>query len=288
MSKKREDVRIGLGIIAFDDTCHLKSIIAEIRDLCDCVVICLQRESWHGDPIEQSVIDYVDGLKHEGFVDDIIWFESVNDYPDDDPAKPRMIETDKRNFLLDFLQGKGCTHAQVIDSDEFYDHDDYKNAIDVILSNDEISVSYCQYINYYRDYSHVLVWPFLCYVPFISEIGYRFDFKKGMFDKPSDPTRRYALGENDKYCILSFSLVKMHHLSWIRKDIRSKIKNWSANRYFKGIDGLEDRIIDRYENYEDGQNAIILFFVPENNVVVNRLPDQYINPKFSLMEDIDR
>ena len=63
MAKKREDIKIGLGIIAFDDTCHLKSIVAEIRDLCDEIVVCLQKESWHGDTIEDSVIEYVNELK---------------------------------------------------------------------------------------------------------------------------------------------------------------------------------------------------------------------------------
>lgn len=288
MAKKREDIKIGLGIIAFDDTCHLKSIVAEIRDLCDEIVVCLQKDSWHGDPIEDSVIEYVNELKSEKYIDDIIWFESINDYPDDDPAKPRMIETDKRNFVLDFIQEKGCTHGHIIDSDEFYDHDDYKTAIDVILESKDVHVTYCQYINYYRDYSHVLVWPFLCYVPFISEIKYRFDFKNGSFDKPSDPTRRYHLDSGEKYCILAYRIVKMHHLSWIRKNIEEKIKNWSAKKYFKNIDELKERIIERYNNYKDGQNAIILFNTPNNNVVVNRLTEQYINPKFSILEGIEK
>jgi len=282
---ERKDAKIGLGIIAFDDTCHLKSIISEIKDLCDEIVICLQRTSWHGDPIEQGVVDFVNNLLETKFVDDVIWFESNNNYDDNDPAKPRMIETDKRNFLLDFMESKGCTHAQVIDSDEFYDHDDYKLAVDIILEND-IKVSYCQYVNYYRDYSHVLVWPFLCYVPFVSDIHYRFDFKNGSFDKPSDPTRRYRLNEKEKYCILSFKTIKMHHLSWIRKNIEEKIRNWSAKKYFGNTESLENDIIERYNNYKDGQNAIILFNTPEYNVVVNKLPDCYIKPKYSLLEDL--
>ena len=199
-----------------------------------------------------------------------------------------MIESDKRNFVLDFIQEKGCTHGHIIDSDEFYDHDDYKKAIDVILESKDVHVTYCQYINYYRDYSHVLVWPFLCYVPFISEIKYRFDFKNGSFDKPSDPTRRYHLDSGEKYCILAYRIVKMHHLSWIRKNTDEKIKNCSAKKYFKNIDEPKERIIERYNNYKDGQNAIILFNTPNNNVVVNRLTEQYINPKFSILEGIEK
>ena len=288
MPKNRKDVKIGLGIIAFDDTFHLKNIISEIRDLCDVIVICLQKKSWHGEDINQCVIDYVNNLKDEKFIDDIIWFDNTNDYPDDNPAKPRLIETDKRNYILDFLESKGCTHAHIIDSDEFYDHDDYKNAIDLILKMDNITVTYCQYVNYYRDYLHVLVWPFLCYVPFISDIKYRFDFEKGNFDKPSDPTRRYLMQEGEQYSIFSFKVIKMHHLSWIRKNIEDKIKNWSAKKYFENYDELKEKIIDRYNNYKEGQNAIIMFGTPYNNAVVNKLTYAYIHPKYSIIEDIDK
>ena len=49
--------KLGLGIIAFEGTEHLKSIIYEIKDYCDVVVICLQKTSYHGDPIKQEDID---------------------------------------------------------------------------------------------------------------------------------------------------------------------------------------------------------------------------------------
>ena len=276
--------KLGLGIVAFDDTCHLKNMVSEVRDLCDVIVICLQKLSYHGDPIKDSVIDYVTGLQNDGLVDHIIWFENTEKKEQCKEA-PRLIETDKRNFILDFLERDcGCSHSMVTDSDEFYDHDDFYNAKQLINTVDDIHVTYCQYINYYRDYQHVMVWPFLCYVPFITEAKYRFDFHRGSLDKPSDPTRRYVIeGENGGYCILSFELIKMHHLSWIRKNIEDKINNWSSKLYFD-MDSLKDKIIDRYNNYKDGLNAIIMFNVPEHEVVVNKLPDQYIHPKYSLLD----
>jgi hypothetical protein len=76
----------------------------------------------------------------------------------------------------------------------------------------------------------------------------------------------------------------MHHLSWIRKDIESKIDNWSSKRYFDNFDELKKRIIDRYNNYKDGLNAVIMFGTPDNEVIVNVLPKQYINPKFSMLD----
>ena len=276
--------KLGLGIVAFDDTIHLRNITAEIRDLCDVILICLQKTSYHGDPINQEIVEQCEKLQNDGLVDKIVWFEEKEiTIEHEERETPRLIETDKRNFILDCLEAEGCTYAHVIDSDEFYDHDDYQKAKEVVYGNPELHVTYCEYLNYYRDYCHVMVWPYRCFVPFITEIGYKFDFKNGSFDKPSDPTRRYRIDkEGAKYCIFNFKTVKMHHLSWIRTNIEDKIDNWSSRKYFEEYDKLKERIIDRYNNYKDGQNAIIMFATPNNEVVVNKLPAQYIHPKYPL------
>lgn len=278
--------KLGYGVIVFDDVCHLRNMLTEVRDSCDEIVVCLQNESYYGLPINNKIIDHIKVLVEEKLVDDVIWFVPENMHTEEGNSSPRLVETDKRNFILDFLEKEmGCSHSIVVDSDEFYDGEDFSRSKDIIDSSERLKISYCQYINYYRDYRHVMVWPFLCYVPFITESHYRFNFKNGSFDKPSDPTRRYMITQKGEfYSVLFFSVVKMHHLSWIRQDICSKIDNWSSRKYFDNAVGLRDRIIDRYNNYQEGQNAIIMFNVPNYEVVVNRLPNQYINPKYNLTE----
>ena len=279
--------KLGFGIIAFEGTEHVANIIYEVRKSCDVIVVCLQEKSYHGDPIAKEDEDAIMNLKDLGYVDDVIWFNPTNLYESEGAAGPRMVETDKRNYILDFLEKeRGCSHSMVIDSDEFYNKDDFKRAKEIINSNEDIHVTYCQYINYYRDYMHVMLWPYLCYVPFITEASYRFDFKNGSFDKASDPTRRYYIdGENKKYHIIPYNVIKMHHLSWIRKNIEKKLDGWSAKRYFENVKGLRDAILQRYYTYQDGQNAIIMFSVPMYQVVINKLPKQYIHPRFSLFEE---
>lgn len=278
--------KFGFGIVSFEGNEHLKNIISEIRDLCDHIVVCLQKKSYHGDDISEDDVNVVMDLKEKGYVDSVIWFEPKNKYSNenDKGSVPRMIETDKRNFILDYLEfTEKCSHSMVIDSDEFYDHDDFKTGKEFIDKNENIRVSYCRYVNYYRDYEHVMVWPFECFVPFITESKYRFSFKEGNFDRPSDPTRRYRIPEkNGQFSLFSWQAVKMHHLSWIRNNIEGKINSWSAKKLFKNYDELKDKILDRYYNYIDGQNAIIMFNVPEHSVPVNRLPKKYIHPKYRL------
>lgn len=278
--------KLGLGIVAFEGIEHIKNITYELRALIDVIVVCLQKESYHGEPIQQEDIDGAQELLEYGFIDDIIWFEPENKHEESGPAGPRMIETDKRNFLLDYLQNTlGCSHSLIIDSDEFYDKEDFKFTKSYINKNDSIKVTYCQYINYYRDYRHLLVWPFLSYVPFITESSYRFVFNSTHFKKASDPTRRYVINVGDTIVELPFSYIKMHHLSWIRIDITKKLTNWSAKKYFESS-SLEKSILNRYFNYREGQNAIITFNVPNYEVCVNTLPKQYIHPRFKLDEKI--
>ena len=278
--------KLGYGIIVFDDVCHLRNMLTEVRNSCDEIVVCLQNESYYGIPINQKIVQHIKSLIDEKLVDDVIWFVPKELHEHEGPHAPRLVETDKRNFILDYLEHeKGCSHSMVIDSDEYYDREDFERCKGLLNGADNIKVSYCEYLNYYRDYMHVMVWPFRCFVPFITESHYRFDFKNGSFDKPSDPTRRYYIPEKDgQYCVINFKTIKMHHLSWIRQDIRSKIDNWSSRKFFDCFDGLRDRIIDRYENYKDGQNAVIMFKVPNFEVVVTKLQKQYINPKYGLTE----
>lgn len=278
--------KLGMGIIAFEGIEHIKNITYEIRELVDTIVICLQKESYHGEPIHQEDVDLANQLLEYGYVDDIIWFKATDLHTEEGNAGPRWIETDKRNFILDYLENTvKCSHSLVIDSDEFYDKEDFEYAKNLLDKDESARVSYCQYINYYRDYSHVLVWPFLAYVPFITESSFRFHFENGTFTLPSDPTRRYVTDSSVTPKVLAFDIIKMHHLSWIRIDIEKKLHNWSAKRYFQK-DELHNAILNRYYNYVDGQNAIITFNVPNYNVCVNRLPKQYIHPHFYLDEEI--
>ena len=110
--------KLGMGIIAFEGIEHIKNITYEIRELVDTIVICLQKESYHGEPIHQEDVDLANQLLEYGYVDDIIWFEATDLYTEEGNAGPRWIETDKRNFILDYLENTvKCSHSLVIDSD---------------------------------------------------------------------------------------------------------------------------------------------------------------------------
>ena len=61
--------------------------------------------------------------------------------------------------------------------------------------------------------------------------------------------------------------------------------SWFSNKsdaVYLNVKGLREAIIERYDNYVDGQNAIIMFNVPFYQIVVNKLPKQYIHPHYKI------
>lgn len=311
---------IGLGIVAFEGTEHLASIITEFRDIVDYVVIGMQRKSYHGDPIAQEDLDEIFRLKNEDhLVDEILEIEL------DLSKEARIQETDKRNLLIQNIEDHGCSHALIIDSDEYYTHKSILRAVQEIDEHD-YEITYCQYINYYADYKHFLVYPFKqgMYVPFITKTKYRFKFecydyvsghkfRFSDFDRPSDPTRRYTRPfdridivklQNQifrteagvdidwvpqkhftvEYYIFPWETIKMHHLSWVRADITKKMNNWSSKKCFNGYNEIIAKALKTYNEFDhnstEQQTVTLLFNTPNNEVYVKAFPKQYIHPKF--------
>lgn len=292
--------KVGLGIVAFEGTEHLANIITELQDCLDYVSIGLQRKSYHGDPIELIDLNEIIRLRDEDhLVDNIVEIElNMED-------EPRIQETDKRNILIQDAEDHGCSHVIIIDSDEFYSKNSFIKALKEIDDND-YEMTYCQYVNYYHDYKHFLVYPFKdgMYVPFVSKTKYRHSFECQDFPLPSDPTRRYVrpyseivkvkYGDSvyDKkiytvdYHVFPWNTVKMHHLSWIRADIRKKVNMWSSKTCFNNYNDLIDKAVDVYNHFDENstevQKASLLFNTPNHEVMVKAFPKQYIFPKFDI------
>jgi hypothetical protein len=280
--------KLGLGIVAFEGTEHIKNIAYEVRNECDYIVVCLQRKSYVGDDISREDIDECERLLSKKLIDNIIWFEFDNNLNKrakdgvDIREVPRRIEADKRNYIIQHLEDNGCSHAIVVDSDEFYDGTQFKIAKKCINDNDADTVTYCQYVNYWRDYQHYIVWPFKTFVPFISPIRFRYEFRCGCFGFAVDPTRIYKLEIGDSYSIFEWNIVHMNHFSWIRKDIRKKINSWSSKKYF--TQQFLDHVYNKYATWKEYECACVLFGTPGGKMCIEYLGRQYIHPHYRLNE----
>lgn len=279
--------KLGLCVMAFEGSEHLQNILSEIRDLVDIIIIGYQETSYHGDMIDQSDAKTLVSLEKLGLVD--FYYHTVLDTK----KEPRKQETDKRNKLVEFAEQHGCSHVLIIDADEFYTHDSFYNALKEIDEND-YEITYCQYVNYYHDYKHYLIYPFPdgMYVPFVSKTKYRFNFETNDFPHPSDPTRRYVIPNDPatkrkvaEYHIFPWDTIKMHHLSWLRVNIRKKLKAWSSKKCFTNQELLIDKAVYDFEHFDDiikqdNQKVHLVFNTPGNQLNVAEFDKQYIHPKY--------
>lgn len=267
--------------MAFEGSEHIYNIISEIKDLIDIVIIGSQHFSYHKTPINNTDKHIIESLYTDKLCDFIYWFDL------DSSKDPREQETDKRNKLIQIAQDKGASHVLVIDADEFYNHDTFLQALYKIDEND-YDMTYCQYINYYKDYMHYLKYPFKngMYVPFISKSSYRFSFNSTNIRLASDPTRRYIRksdnnGEfTDSLYVFEWNELKMHHLSWIRNNIHNKLVSWSSRQLFNNINDLIDLALYDFYHFDDNtQKVHLIFNTPGNTVEICKFDKQYIHPK---------
>lgn len=253
--------KLSLTINAFDASELLKPLITEIRDQVDHVAAIWQSHSYWKNPIDPEDLAELHRLKEIGLIDELLEFEP------DFSKYSREQECDKRNWGIDLMKQNGSSHILNIDADEFYDADQFR-AAKKLIDQKGYSITYCSYVNYYRDFDHYLVYPFRPFVPFIHSTYFRYTYN-GPAPGPTDPTRRINNPSNLGTYLFTDEELRMGHAAWIRKDIRKKLVNWSAKNHFK--DELIDEAVKRWENWKEGDDAIMLFNVPENAVHVNRL-----------------
>ena len=253
--------KLSLTINAFDASELLEDLITEIRDQVDHVAAIWQKRSYWKNPMSRSDKMELDRLVEMGLINELIEFKpNYTKYS-------REQECDKRNMGIELMKQNGSSHILNIDADEFYDAEQFRYGKNLI-NQKGYGITYCSYVNYYRDFEHYLVYPFRPFVPFIHSTFFRYTYQ-GPAPGPTDPTRRINNPSNLGTYIFTDGELRMGHAAWIRRDIRKKLVNWSAKNHFdKKV--LEDAV-ERWESWKEGDNAIMLFNVPDYNVKVKKL-----------------
>ena len=253
--------KLALTINAFDASEMLETLISEIRDQVDYVVAIYQDRSYCGNPIDPIDMEELNRLHKIKLIDELIKFEP-------DTSKPnREEETVKRNMGIRMMKERGFSHILNIDADELYDPEQFREAKRQINENGW-PITYWSYVNYYKDFEHYLVYPFRPLVPGIHSTYFQYTFQ-GPAPGPTDPTRRIFNPMNIGTYVFPDEVIRMAHGAWIRKNIRKKLENWSAKSHFN--DELIEKAVYQFENWKEGDPAIMLFNVPENSVYVKKL-----------------
>ncbi len=267
--------KLGLVINAFDATELIEPMISNIRDQIDYVAGLWQKKSYWKNPMSKEDMNELKRLHNIGLLDELIEFKpNFTKYS-------REQECDKRNMAIGIAKQKGCSHVMSTDADELYDPQQFKFAKNLI-DKKGYTITYCSYINYYRDFDHYLVYPFRPLVPFIHSTFFRYTYQ-GPAPGPTDPTRRINNPSNIGTYIFTDDELRMQHLAWVRKNIRKKLVNWSAKNHFEKE--LINKAVERWENWKEGEDAIMLFNVPDKSVRVNKLEKRITSIEIPWVEE---
>jgi hypothetical protein len=143
---------------------------------------------------------------------------------------PQHSETDKRNYGLNLARKAGYTHFLSIDSDEFYEPEPFLQAKEMFHMKPDLKGLVCDCQTYFKR-PQLTIGLDTTLVPFIHEItptirhefNPKYPFAWRGRQIMIDPTRQMNINSGIEKIDL-----RMHHLSWVRKDFKLKIRNSTA------------------------------------------------------------
>jgi glycosyltransferase involved in cell wall biosynthesis len=261
--RPKQSFRLGVSYNVFDGTELLRDSILSIRDSVDHISVVYQDISNMGNAGDPGLTDLIMDLVHEGLVDDVMY------YIPDLTQLPSTNEINKRNMGYINSYEHACTHHISMDVDEFYEKEQFREAKKIIYEKDFDS-SACHLLTYYKNNTTIVWPPESYYVPFIYKIRPGLMYSRMVWPVTVDPTRRIAPGN-----IMIFEDIVMHHFSYVRKDLVSKLKNSSANSNF--TPSGTKMVIEHFENWKPGDKALFAPFA--------YFGTRQIDPKFLLTWD---
>lgn len=164
-------------------------------------------------------------------------------------SHPMNSETDKRNFGLQKARELGYTHFLMLDADEFYNPIDFNREKQRFIDNPNLQGLVCASQVYFKSPT-LTIGLDTTRVPFIHKITptLKHEFNKHYpmaWEERQiriDPTRSLNINSG-----VEWSDIVMHHYSYIRKDLRKKVRNSTARANIERSTLIED-----YKNAKEG------------------------------------
>ena len=239
---------VGVAYNVFDGEELLYYSIRSIRELVDYVVVVAQESSNFGNR-NNELRKTINELRTTGLIDLVHWYEPKIDLDENgEIQKTNGIDNEqkKRQIGLDLCATFGCSIFSSMDTDEIYDSNEYRFALKDFIDGGYDS-SFCQMKTYYKKPNWEVYPPENYYVPLFYRIGcntkFTFEFVPP-YPVEIDPSRRIKAGYSRIY---TRDEIQMHHFSYVRKDIESKVRNSSARFSIEE----QDKVIEHFEKIKD-------------------------------------
>lgn len=238
-------MKLGICYMVFDGEELLEFAAKSIRKNVDYISATYQTTSYFGNLADPNLAITMNRLKDSGLIDEIIHFEP------DLSVHPKDNELKLRNIGLEASRKAGCTHHISADVDEFYKSNELEYAKSVMEGDYNYSVA--GLATYYKDPTFLVHPDQNLLVSFIHPVDneYNKDIMYPTFPFHMETTRRFS--KYDKYRVFSKEEIIIHHMSYIRKDIRKKFKNSDNARFYK-----IEKFVNNFENYKLGGRVCLI------------------------------
>lgn len=239
-------------IIHWDDWDLLGHSVGSINPLVDGFVIVASEKSNFGE--NGDSLPFSNDYSYKSWTGNKVNIYGLEPDPKNDA---RTNETAKRQYGLDKARELGYTHFIMMDADEFYDPQEFLKEKQRFEDHKLLGLV-CRVKCYFRSATLTIGYD-TTLVPFIHKItpGLRFEFNRNypfawtLLDGVPfthskkiriDPTRSMNINDGVKW-----SDITMHHFSWVRKDIRKKVRNSTARTNLE-----RSTIVNDYVNAKPG------------------------------------
>ena len=236
-------MKLGVSYNVFDGEELLEGSINQIRSEVDYISVVYQTISNFGDKCDENLIKHLEDLKSKGLVNEIYEF-----FPSSFNGSGN--EKSKRNIGLNLSKNNGCTHHMSMDTDEYYDLEQFKY-LKRIMVEGNFDSSACQMMTYYKEPIYRLEPKEEYFVSLIFKIRDGIEFNSVGFPVVVDPTRRMVCGNFRKF---TRGEIEMHHMSYVRKNINKKMNNSSAKGNFQGAIPM---LTEYFNKWQFGKKALM-------------------------------
>lgn len=251
ISPRRPHGRLGASINLFDGEELLLDLILSVRAEVDFLSVVFQEKGhWGETSANPALPSFLNELKSVGLLDEVFFWSDETIPPGVEEFN--SLDMVKREKGLELARQAGCTHFLNLDNDELYTTSDLKYMKKVMMSSRGLGADYSvlRHLQYYKDSSLILKNKEQEYVMGIFPIKAGSHFTYGAKSPfPIDPGRKISGSRIIEFWRFE---VCMHHLSYVRKDIRTKLLSAHAR---KGNLPVLAKIVDRYENYSFPQTG---------------------------------
>lgn len=237
--------KFGVSYNVFDGEENLRDSILSIRDSIDYISVVYQEISNHGNKCSDNLLNTLNDLVKENYIDEIYEYKPKLD------LSPHFNEINKRNIGYFISLENNMDYHMSMDCDEIYLKDEFEYIKSEYIKNN-LDSAYCQMLTYYKNKEYILDPPEDYYVSLFYRINqYNNFYFKANVPVLVDPTRRMDSGN---FKIFNRDEIQMHHLSYVRNDIKSKLDNSSANISFSNT----DIVINHYNTWKPGDVALLI------------------------------